>query len=108
MSIVSNIQIYTTKKKPYYRISSNNSRGAIISFFTQKVGDYSREAISFVGSHCTSTLQGGDKGREDGKRSKWGDYMREAINQGTAIIIILFEEIRRIHSVTLFSYLHKD
>ena len=48
------------------------------------------------------------KGREDGKRSKWGDYLREAINQGTAIIIILFEEIRQIHSVTLFSYLHKD
>ena len=33
--------------KKRYGISSNNSRGAIISFFAQKGGDYSREGDYF-------------------------------------------------------------
>jgi len=30
------------------------------------------------------------KGREDGKRSKEGDYLREAINQGTGLLLLYF------------------
>ena len=44
--------------------------------------------ISFAGSHRTSTLQGGDKGRVDGERGDYFKYFRQwrAINRGTAII----------------------
>ena len=49
-----------------------------------------RAWISFAWSGSTATWKGGDKKREDGERVGVGDYSREAIYGGTAIIRGLF------------------